>query len=770
MSQFWRKFASFVLRQRIPILLVILALTGLMWMVRGTKISQTLSPVIPSDHPDMIAFKGFKAMFGEDGTTLAIGLEGDVFSLNFFQNLYALTQELQQQEGVTNVLSLTNLVLLERNDSTESFSAKKLVPAMPTTQAAVDSIHAQFQNEPFYKDLILDKKGKTTLVAVSLDTALMNTARKVELVGNVERVTNSYSKKMGLTPHFAGLPILRANVHRTVSKELVLFLGIALVIMAITLLIFFRSFTTMIFPILVVGVIIIWSVGIIGLLGYEIGLITGIIPALVTVIGIPNSMYLITKYHIEYLRTRNKMKSLSLVIQKIGIATVMTNATTAAGLVTVAFTNIKPLQEFGIVASLSIVVAFFISVLLIPIVFSFLPPPTPQQTRHIQSKSLDFVIRGIDHIVKTQRKAIFALGLFLVIFSIVGISRIKSLAYLADDIPQNSTVSKDLRFIEKRFSGVLPFEILIDTKKKRGALAYKNIRKVNEFQERLSANPELSRSISVVNFVDFARQALFGGDSSAYIFPTRNEYNFIQLYAKNSDTEGGMSFAKKLTDSTSQVIRVTTAVQDIGSQRMEELVGIIRTDLDAIFDTADFKTVITGTTPIFVTSTKFLVNNLIQSLILAFLLIGGLMALLFRNIRMIFIAILPNTLPLMMVAGIMGFTDIHLKPSTVLVFGIAFGIAVDTTIHFLIRYRLAKQLGDTTQGAISNSFRDTGVGILYTSMVLFIGFVSFTASQFGGTKSLGLLMSMTLLIAMFVNLFLLPSLLLWLDKDKVQVE
>jgi hypothetical protein len=768
MSPAWRRIATFVLRQRIPILITILALTGVMWVLRGTKVSQTLSPVIPYNHPDAVNFRNFKATFGDDGATLAVGLEGEVFSLRFFQGLYDLSRTLQQSADVKSVLSLSNLIDLGRDDSLETFRVVQLVTRRPETQAEVDSIRRAFERLPFFRGMLLDEAGKTTLMVVQLDPVQMNTKRKVEIVNAVKKEVEAFAKPMGIEPRYAGLPVLRANIHQTVTKELVLFLIISLVIMAITLLLFFRSFTTMIFPILVVGMVIIWSVGIIGILGYEITLITGIIPALITVISIPNCVYLITKYHIEYLRTRNKIKSLVLVIQKIGIAAVMTNATTAAGLLTIAFTNIKALQEFGIVGSLSVLVAFVISLMMIPIIFSFLPAPTPNQTRHLQRRTLDFVIRGIDYAVRHYRPAIFVMFGVLIVLSLVGISQIKTLSYMADDIPKGSKVLKDLRFVEDRFQGALPFEILIDTKKKRGALNFKNLNLVKELQDSLASLPQISRTLSAADFVQFGRQALMGGGESDYMMPSRNEYNFIQLYVKNiSDSSGsGLNLANRLTDSARQVVRVTATVKDLGSLAMDSLVTTIRADLNAIFDTAQYHTVITGTTPVFVTSNKFLVNNLAQSLVLAFVLIGGLMALLFRNGKMIFVSILPNTLPLLMVAGIMGFADIHLKASTILVFGIAFGIAVDTTIHFLIRYRLARGLGDSAQGAISNSLRDTGVGILYTSLVLFIGFVSFTASEFGGTQALGLLMSLTLIIAMFANLFFLPALLMWMDGKK----
>jgi hypothetical protein len=494
-------------------------------------------------------------------------------------------------------------------------------------------------------------------------------------------------------------------------------------------------------------------------------LITGIIPALITVISIPNCVYLITKYHIEFRRTGNKMKSLILVIEKIGIVTIMTNATTAIGLGVLAFTEIPALREFGIVAGLSVVAAFFISLLLIPIVFSFLPPPSRGQTKHLDRRSLSFIIRSIERTVLYRRWVVYTFSLILAGASLYGMTLIRPVSYMSDDIPKDSKVFQDLKYVESRFNGALPFEIMIDTGKKRGVLRRRALQDIDKLQKRLAEYPDISRSISVADFAKFFRQAFFGGAADAYDLPTRNEFNFILDYARNTELFGELSLSKSLVDSSMQITRISASVGDIGSLKMESLVDSVRKDVAEIFDGEGYETAVTGTTPIFVKANDALIENLLKSLVIAFGVIALLMGLLFRSFRMVAISLIPNILPLLMVAGIMGFVGIALKPSTALVFGVAFGIAVDDSIHFLARYRLARKLGHAVNEAIANSYRDTGISMIYTSLILFFGFVSFVASDFGGTQALGLLTSITLAIAMFSNLLLLPALLLTFDKE-----
>jgi uncharacterized protein len=765
MNPVWQAIATFIIRRRIPILVALTGVTIFMWINRGTELSQAMSNMILTDAPELKAYERFREVFGDDANMMVASFDGNFRQYDAFVGLYDLSRRLQEIPGVEGVFGLTSLYDLKRNDSLEQFELRPLVSRRPESPAEVDSLMDRVRDLPFYRGLLLDDSTRTTLMAISLDASIMDTDGKTPLVNSVRTVVDSFAQASGMKTRLAGLPVLRVNMHETVKQELYLFLGIALIVTAITLLVFFRSLYMVIFPLMVVGSVVIFSIGLIGLLGYKMSILTGIIPALITVISIPNSVYLITKYHIEFRRTRNKMKSLVLVVEKIGIVTVMTNATTAVGFGVLAFTEIKPLREFGIVAGLSVVAAFFISLFLIPIVFSFLPPPNPRQTRHLDRRSLGFAIKALDRLVHHHRPLIYVLTAALAGLSVWGMLKVEPVAYMADDIPQDSEVMRDLKFVEERFNGALPFEIVIDTKRPNGVFRRKTLKNIAELQDSLATYPDLSRSLSVADFAKFFRQAFFGGLPVQYDMPTRNEYNFIADYARNTEAFGELSLQKLLTDTAMQVTRVSASVRDVGSLEMDRLVDSVRADIRAIFDPEDFDVDITGTTPIYIKANEALIDNLLKSLVIAFGIIAVLMGLLFKSFRMVIISLVPNVLPLLIVAGVMGFVGIALKPSSALVFGVAFGIAVDDSIHFLARYRLARKVGDGIQQAISNSYRDTGVSMIYTSLILFCGFVAFTASDFGGTQALGLLTSMTLAIAMFSNLLFLPALLITFDKE-----
>ena len=764
MNPVWQAIATFLLRKRIYILIVLGLLTAFMFSVRQTEMSQVMYHSVPDSDIELIKYQNFKQEFGEDGNVMGIGIEGDIFTLENFNGLYDLTANLQTVYGVERVLSITHLYTIRTLFEDESFEVGRLVPQKPTTQAELDSLTAIIDSLPFYQGLLLDESHEFTLLAVTITDTILNSAQKTDVYDDILAYTEPLAASNSLSMRYAGLPVLRANNTKTLNVEITLFLGISLIVLAITLLFFFRSAYNVIFPMLVVGVVIIWSMGFLGLFNYELDIVTAIIPALITVISIPNCVYLITKYHIEYRHTRNKIKALILVIERIGIVTIMTNATTAVGLGVLAFTDIKPLERFGIVASLSVISAFVISLVLIPIMFSFLPPPTTNQTRHLDRRTLSFGINLIDRIVHRHRWGVYIASAIIAGIAIYGMTLVVPVSYVMDDVPRKSQVLSDINYLEERFNGVLPFEILVDTKRKQGVQRLSNLERIHELQEKLKSYDQISRTVSAADFAMFLRQAFFGGNPLAYDIPSRSEYRLIRSFLLNTDLNTN-SLSKSLTDSTFQKTRISATVKDIGSIEMEILLDSMRKDIDEIFDPEDFEVSITGATPLFVRGNQFLIENLITSLLIAFGVIAIIMGILFRSVRMVLISIIPNLLPLIMVAGIMGFTGIPLKPSTALVFGVAFGIAVDDSIHYLARYRMAKKMGDSVKAAVSNSFKDTGVSMIYTSIILFLGFITFTGSSFGGTQSLGLLTSLTLGIAMFSNLILLPVLLLSFDKD-----
>lgn len=817
----WQLIARFILKQRVPILIVIAALTVFWAFQINLELSHNYSQVIPPKDPEYVEYKNFKEEFGEDGNVFIIGLEGNVFQADFLNGVSDLTAELKKAPAVTNVISLANIVELVYDTTGDKFQAVPILEGRVESDEKAEWVREKIRNLPFYDNILLNDSLDATLLLVSIDRERLDTYEKVAIVDRLIELTNAAAPGFNAQPHFSGLPYVRVYTTKKLPKEMIIFLALAVFITAISLFVFFRSFSAVIFPLIVIGIVVVWSLGVMGMLGYKITILSGVLPALITVIGIPNAIYLLTKYHFEFKRTNNKIKSLVLVIQKIGIVTVMTNATTAVGFLVLVITDITILREFGLVAGISVLITFVVSLLTLPVLYSFLPPPSSRHVKHTESWITRIVIRGIDRIVKNARWAVYLVALALVTVSVFGVKKLESSARMVDEIPEEDSIYQDLSFLEANFKGAMPFEIVINTHKPDGVFNTGNLKRIERAQNLLAEYDEISRSISIVDLIKFARQSWLSGVSSEFQLPIPDEAREIGRIYKNSSMEGDLG-VKAIFDSLKSKARITAQVKDIGSKRLAEITDSLYPALADLFvrnvksgnleegeeyelygpetfaisyagteyhggdrffagvDTAysilsdstvkgklDFadRVKITGTTKIFIRSNEYLVSNLIQSLIIAFVIIAILMALLFGSPKMVLIALFPNFLPLLLTAALMGYFGLPLKASSALVFSVAFGIAVDDTIHYLARYRLARKTGDNIAGAVSNSFKDTGVSMIYTSIILLFGFIIFAFSTYGGIKTLGKLTSLTIGIALFSNLLLLPSLLRTFNKD-----
>ncbi|MDX5420913.1 MAG: MMPL family transporter [Hymenobacteraceae bacterium] len=788
----WNKIAIFIIKNRLRLLILLSILTAFMaYKAKDAEMSYDFANVVSPDDPDMVYFQRFKQTFGEDGNILVVGMQDNkVYRLQNFLELEKLSKSLNQVEGVKAVISLPNLIQVVKDTAERKFTTAAIFSPMPQTQPQLDSLLQVVRHQGFYDGQIINDKTGATLLAVTVDPVYLNSARRVEVMDNVMEQTEAFSRSTGIKLHYAGLPFVRAVMTTKVAAEMKMFLVLALIVTGVTLFIFFRSFYAVIFPLLVISVVVVWVLGTLSLLGYKISLLTGLIPAILVVIGIPNSTYLLTRYHYDYRKHGNKILALSRVISKIGVVNLVTNTTTAIGFIVFTFTHVAILYEFGVVAGINIFVTFIISIVLIPVVFSYLPPPTPRQLRHLDAKPLNKLLEFFDYIVHRKRHLVYFFTSVALVLSLWGIYKVKTVSYMVDDLPEESSVNADLAFFENHFNGVMPLEIIVDTGVKQGVMRLPNLGKLNQLENFLRTQPILSAPISVVGLVKTATQAFYGGDLNSYRLPDNTERNFIFSYLAKQNDGANQRLLRSFVDSTGQRARISLKVADAGSRELDTLIlKKIKPELREIYggegvtvteegntmtftrdDSGSQTTVsLTGTTLLFIKGNEYLINNLRSSLILAFVLVTIVIALLFKTARVVIISLIPNMIPLLIAGGLMGFFNIPLKPSTALIFSIALGIAIDDSIHFLAKYRSELLTnGFNVSRAITTSLTEAGTSMVYTSVILFFGFVIFAFSEFGGTKALGVLMSVNLLIALFTNLIILPTLLMSFDSGKFE--
>jgi len=767
-SGFWSKVGRIILRNRILILFLIVVATvllALQW--KNMKFSTSEANLLPDDHPLNIAYEDFLDKFGEEGNTIAFAIKDSLlYEVENFNRWNRLSKQLAAFPEVDYVVSVDNLKELIRDKEEQQFILRPLIEQTPRNNIEVDSLtQFMFNNLPFYDNLLYNKETGTIRTLVYMDKDIVNTSvRKDFILKDLHTLITDFEKETKMDVRVSGMPYIRTMNTQHIVDEIGIFIAAALLVTSLIFFFFFRSIRATLISMCVVLIGVMWAFGILGLLKYEITVLTALIPPLIIVIGIPNCIFLINKYQQEVKKHGNQALSLKRVISKIGNATLMTNVTTACGFATFIITDSKLLTEFGIVASINILCIFMLSILIIPIVYSFMYPPKTKHLRHLNKKWIDAFVNWMVYIVREKRITIYSISLLALIISIIGIYKIKISGNLVEDMPKNTGFYKDIQFFDAEFNGIMPIEIVIDTKRKKGVLKPVTLKKMNELGEMIEETSELSKPISVVNLVKYSKQAFYSGIPKYYQLPTSQEYNFIMDVARKS--QGNEGLIENFIDSTGQVARITTFIKDVPTERMEEIEKSMLDKIKKIFPADRFNVYVTGKALLFLSGTKYLVKNLVLSLSLAILLIALFMAYLFRSFRMIVISLIPNLLPLAITAGVMGFVGVPIKPSTILVFSIAFGISVDDTIHFLAKYRQELSANNwRIQKSVYAALRETGVSMFYTSIVLFFGFSVFTISSFGGTVALGALVSATLLFAMLANLILLPSLLLSLERS-----
>ncbi len=777
----WQQLAKFVIKNRFVLLIFLFVSTAVMgYFASKVKLSYEFSKAIPTNNPKYIDYLTFKNKFGDDGNLLVVGVSTNkLFELSTFKAYQQLPLDLKQINGVEDILSVPGAFNLVKDTISEKLNALKIFPDSIVNQQQLDSSVAVFYNLPFYNERLYNKNTSSYLMAVRVNKDIFSSEKRTEVLDKILTVLKSFEAQTGIEIHASGLPLIRTILADRIKKEMKLFLLASLGLSVLILLLFFRSVSTTLLSLAVVMIGVIWTVGITYLCGYQITLLTALIPSLVVVIGIPNCIYFINKYHTSYLKDEantspidRKNKALIAMVSKMGVVTLFCNLTAAIGFAVFAFTKSEILQEFGVVAGISIMVIFFISFILLPSVLSLLPVPGKNQLKYLHNNLIEKVLNTLEKWVFVYKKQVIAVTALIVLFSIAGIMRLKNVAYIVDDLPKQDKIYTDLKYFEKNFKGVMPLEIMIDTKKRRGLSGLKSLTvfdKVDSLAQFIGAQKEMTKPLSLAEGLKFAKQGFYEGDTANYAMPNNFDGAFVGEYLRPSKDTGTTTnnFAKTLKsfiDTASQTTRISVSMADVGTEELPVLLNKIQTRSNELFDSS-YKVTLTGTSITFLEGSKFIINGLKESIAWAFLLIALCMLFLFRSFKILICSLIPNLIPLLVTAGIMGWAGVPLKPSTVLIFSVALGIAIDITIRFLVNYKqvLPEKKNDILI-AVKNTIHQTGLSIIYTSLVLTAGFIIFCASSFGGTFALGWLTSVTLLTATITNLVLLPVLILMIAK------
>lgn len=773
----WLRLGQFILKYRFPLLFILAVSSAIMgYWASKMQISYDFSRAIPTDNPKYKAYQEFRKKFGEDGNLLVIGIQTEkLFEEKLFNDYATLQKELKKVNGVEDIISIPSSVTLLKDSATEKLKAASIFPDKVMTQAEIDSSAAVFLNLPFYQHLLYNPDTHAWLMGVRINKAILNTKNRNAVVENIRLLAEKFGTNNNVEMHLSGLPLIRTDLSTRIVNEMRWFLIASVVLSALILLLFFRSVSSMLLSLAVVIMGVMWSLGIMYLLGYKITLLTALIPPLLVVIGIPNCIYFLNKFHTTYSETVDKRQALVTMVSRMGIVTLFCNLAAAIGFAVFALTRSQVLKEFGVVAGINIMILFVISLILIPSVVSLLPSPKARHTKYLDNARLNRWLDRLERWSLNHRRLIYVMTILILIVSVIGIGRLKSVGYIVDDLPKTDKIYTDLKFFEKNFKGVMPLEIVVDTKKKNGlagSRAFPVFEKIDSLSQFIGSLQDIARPLSITEGLKFVKQSYFEADSASYSMPSSNDMFWLGDYLKMKNDSGSTNEFTRLVatfmDTAKQETRISVSMADVGSVRLPFILDTIQRRAEQIFPKDKYRVELTGTSVTFLEGSSYIINGLKESIGWAFLLIALCMLYLFRSFRILICSLIPNIIPLVITAGVMGWTGIAIKPSTVLVFSVALGIAIDVTIRFLVNYKqeLPRHNYDMKTTVIE-TIHSTGISIIYTSLVLIAGFIIFCFSGFGGTQALGWLTSLTLVTATITNLVLLPALLISMgEKSK----
>ncbi len=848
----WNFISNLILRNRFIILGIIALLTVFLGFqaAKGIKIDNKYGSLLPKDSETQKTYLKFKSLFGEDGATLIIAIKSkDLYTEKKFLLWKELGDSILRMDGVLSVISEAKLVKLYKDTTRQSFIPEVIFTGrnhnFDTTSEdgkSIQELKKEIRNNPLYADLLYNDSTYVSLMLVNIDEKFLIDKNKQEVVIKIEELASSYKTYFG-DVHFSGLPHMRVQIGKRVLNEMYKFIFLSILISSLFMYFLFRSVRVTLISVLIVLVTVVWALGTIGMMGYNISLMMGLIPPLMIVIGIPNCIYLYNKFHYEFRNHNNKAKALSRMIRKTGTAMLLTNLTTAIGFMTFLFTDSQKFYEFGVISSLNIMLCYVVSLCLVPVFISLSKSPHQRHLKHLDRKLAIGLLDRLVSLTKNYRPAIYTVTIILTIVAGIGVFFMKVTGNITGDLPPNDSIRKDIGFIEQNFGGSVPFEVLIYYKKNSRLFDKTTLSRVEEVQTMFAKDTMFSKSISLVDFIKVINMSYYNNDPRYYTTIKNKDKLRLKKYVEgfNSSIQNSSFSIKELVDTTNKIIRIRTQMRDIGSYEVTDEVEMVRTRIDKILnpdrkrieflytkalkgnkdyydsllfydytgiynnttallsnynqklqdkfdadpeliktyypsksflpilrkaiDKNYYDVKLTGTSVVVSEGTKYLMDNLWQSIIFAVISIAALMSILFYSFRMVVVSMIPNLIPMVITAGIMGWFGIPLKPSTLLIFSIALGITVDNTIHFLAHYRHELKLKKwDLQECVAISIRETGLSIIYTSVILFFGFIVFVFSDFGGTQALGYLSAITYFVALFTNLILLPSLLLSFER------
>jgi uncharacterized protein len=712
----------------------------------------------PAGDKETDYFFEHRGKFQSDNDFLLIAIEkkGGVFDSLFLRQVDRLTLDLKKNTPyVQYVSAVTNLeeILVFPGGG----SARRPYIDWKEYDLKRDSVRL-FRSKELVNVFISKDAGSVCIFLRHED--YISKAKSDELLASVQKTVSNYKFDK---VRIAGRTIGQKYYIDIMIYELLFFIGLSAILIVFFLYIAFRSGWGIILPQVVIVASVLWLLGLMGLFNEPINIILTTIPTIMFVVAMSDVIHLVSRY-LDALRTGlGKFEAINVSLREVGFATFLTSITTAIGFFTLYFVRVEPIQKFGVVMGIGVLIAFVLTFLMLPFLFYLAPSP-----KYIYSKKENHfwyarLRKWFITVMRSKKRVLLIYGLVSLVF-LYGASLIRTNNYLMDDLRESEPLKQDFNYLDAHYGGVRPFELVAELKDTSMSFWDPEVlEELNSVESYLEKTYGVTIKSSLIQTVKVVNRATKSGNPEFFDLP--DSKSRLRTVRRMVRMAGSGAVYRSVVDSLETVTRINGTIPDIGNEKVtaknKKLFEYLSGQQNLLLD---YK--ITGTAHLLDKNMRYLSKSLVQGLTFSVLIVALIMGLIYRSVSMMIISIIPNLFPLLAIAGIMGFAGVELKISTAIIFTIAFGIAVDDTIHLLGKFKFELMKGRTVMYAMKRAYLTTGKAMILTTLILCSGFMLLVFSSFMGSFNMGVLLCITLLLALVADLTLLPVLIVIFYKPR----
>ena len=749
------RIASIILRYRILFFVLIGLLTGLFgYYAIESKTDNSIEVWLKRNDPKLDYYYDFIDKFGDD-EFLIIAMDGDdLFTGKKIKLINDIATRLESVKGVRSVISLASVYK-------DKLSAPYFKEVLKRNKArsVLDVFEEKILDDPMYVNNVISSDGETTAIIATVSKGSPE-ARK-ELVKETREILSAVETENNMKKFFlAGPSIVNTELDRMSQNDMKTFTPVMFAVALVILVVLFKNISGVLIPAITIGINIMWTVGLFVIFGNKMNMVSGMLIPLVFIISLATTVHILNRFYLEVALSGDKRESILKTLRHICVPCFLTCVTTSIGFLSLVVSDVTPVKTTGIFMAAGIMMSFFVCITLVPGMLSLFPERMSRPFMNIKkdrsssNKEFQGIYGFIGKFVRNNTIYVFFISLVFVGVAIYGVTKIDAESSIFESFPESSEITRSTEHIEQELMGLIPMDIVVDAGNTGSVFQPDVLMKMEKLQDYLKGIPEVTKSVSVVDYVKYLNKLLNKDNPDSPVVTKDKAIDYVKLASLHGDSIVAGLYTEDYNEG-----RVSVRMKNVGSSRYKLIVNDIERFIKENFPLS-VSCAITGIVPLLMDMQGYLIESQIKTFTLAFILIFICIALLLKSTRIGMMSMIPNLVPIAITLGVMGYVGINLDVATIMIASVAIGISVDDTIHFLYRFKEEFKKDGDHYLAIQRTLSGVGRALIFTTVVATCGFLVFCLSSFKAIQYFGLLTGITMVSALVADLFILPSCIL----------